>query len=347
MINWEKSLIPMEATIREAMTIIDRSALQIGLVVNEKQELLGTLTDGDIRRGIIRGVDLDTLVVNIMFTQPTVAHFEDSREDIISRMKQHTLRHIPVLDHKRKVVGLEILLDLLEPEKIDNPVVLMAGGLGTRLRPLTENCPKPMLKVGNKPILETIIDSFIDYGFHKFYISVNYQAEKIEAYFGDGSFKGVEIKYIHETERLGTAGALSLLPEKLHLPLIVMNGDLLTKVNFKHLLDFHIEQNAAATMCVREYDFQVPYGVVKVDEHRITEIEEKPLHRFFVNGGIYVLSPEIISHIPKHQFFDMPDLFGQLKQKYFTAAFPIREYWMDIGQIDDFHQANGEFHKFF
>jgi NDP-sugar pyrophosphorylase family protein len=243
---------------------------------------------------------------------------------------------------------VELLDYLLEAPERENWVVLMAGGLGTRLAPLTDNCPKPLLKVGNKPILETIIENFISHGFKRFYLSVNYKAEMIEEYFGDGSRWGAEIRYLREDKKMGTAGALGLIPEPLTQPFLVMNGDLLTKVNFSQLLNFHQEQNAHATMCVREYDFQVPYGVVSVDKHRIKSIEEKPVHRFFVNAGIYVLDPEAVSLIPADMPYDMTSLFEQMTaNEREVIAFPVREYWLDIGHRDDFERAAGDFARIF
>jgi NDP-sugar pyrophosphorylase family protein len=224
----------------------------------------------------------------------------------------------------------------------------MAGGLGNRLRPLTEDVPKPLLKVGRKPLLETILETFRSHEFRNFYISVNYKAEMIKAHFGDGEKWKCTIRYLEENDRLGTAGALGLIPETPTQPLLIMNGDVLTNVDFSSLLSFHGEHQAKATMCVREFDFQVPYGVVNIDEHRITGIVEKPVHSFFVNAGIYVIDPELLSFVPKSGSFDMPDLFASALDKGMpTAAFPIREYWTDIGRIDDFHRANGDYASIF
>lgn len=224
----------------------------------------------------------------------------------------------------------------------------MAGGLGRRLQPLTNECPKPLLKVGGKPILEIILENFVEQGFNRFHIAVNYKAEMIESYFGNGSRWGIDLSYLREHERMGTAGALSLLPGGLTQPLIVMNGDLLTRINFRQLLSFHAEHHAQATMCVRDYDFQIPYGVVKIEKHRLTGIEEKPVHHCFVSAGIYVLQPDVISLIPRNTFFDMPDLFAEMiRQQKETAVFPIREYWLDIGRMDDFERAVGEYERHF
>ncbi len=346
--NFRKILVNQETTIRETIRIIDQSAMQIALAVDEQNKLLGTITDGDIRRGILQGISLEGPVKSIMNRKPNVCRLDDDREAILSRMKLGRLHHLPVLDGAGCVVGLEMLDELLAPVERENVVVLMAGGLGTRLRPLTEECPKPMLKIGGRPILETILLSFMEFGFRKFYICVNYKAEIITEYFGDGSRWGAEIRYVHETRKLGTAGALSLLPERPAHPIFVMNGDLLTKVNFNHLLDFHVGHHVNATMCVREYDFQVPYGVVKIDTHKVVGIEEKPVHRFFVNAGVYVLEPKALDLIPQDTYFDMTTLFEKLvDQDQGAAVFPVREYWLDVGHMADFERANGEFQETF
>jgi dTDP-glucose pyrophosphorylase len=342
--RWKDVLVSQQTSLLVAAQILDVNGLQIVLVVDEERRLLGTITDGDIRRGILKGIALTELVQTIMNPHPTIAQEEDSRDSILAEMKRKMLHHMPLIDEAGCVVGLVTLDELINPQIKTNRVVLMAGGLGSRLRPLTNECPKPMLKVGGKPLLETILENFIEHGFSHFYIAVNYMAEVIKSYFGDGSKWGVDISYLDEDQRLGTAGALSLLPEKPTDPLIVMNGDLLTKVNFSQLLGFHIEHNAQATMCVREYDFQVPYGVVKIDKHRIIGIDEKPTQRFFVNAGIYVLEPSTLDLIFPNTFFDMPSMFEILieKQKE-TAVFPVREYWLDIGHMADFDRANGEY----
>lgn len=342
--NINQLLISPQSTILEALQIIDRGSVQIALVADEHKRLLGTVTDGDVRRGILRGISLESPVQTIMNVKPNVSRSDDSREVIFGKMRQYNLRQIPVLDSNDRIIRLDLLDEILRQERCDNWVVLMAGGLGTRLSPLTDNCPKPLLKVGSKPILEVILENFIANGFHRFFISVNYMAEMIIDHFGDGSRWGVEIRYIYETKRLGTAGALSLLPFVPEEPLLVMNGDLLTKVNFRQLLDFHKEMKAKATMCVRDYEYQVPYGVVKVNNNRLTSIEEKPLQHYFISGGIYVVQPEALKHIPRDTFYDMPTLFSRLiALEEETSVFPIREYWIDIGRIDDFERANSEY----
>lgn len=346
--DWKKVLINADMSLRETIRVIDSGALKIALVVDADQKLLGTVTDGDIRRGILRGCSLEDSVQQVLNRTPTVAAQNEGKDQILALMRLRQVYQIPVIDGDGRVVGLEIVERILETPRYDNCVILMAGGLGSRLKPLTDDTPKPLLKVGGKPILETILENFIHYGFTNFRISVNYKGELIENYFGDGSRWGARIEYLRESKKLGTAGALGLLPERPSLPVLVMNGDVLTKVNFQQLLEFHREHRALATMCVREYDFQVPYGVVTVDNHRILNIEEKPVQRFFVNAGIYVLEPEALDLIPEDTFFDMPTLFEKVvAQEKETAVFPIREYWLDIGRMDDFQRAEGEFGKVF
>lgn len=346
--SWQNTLVPPTATIRDTIQAIDTGSLQIALVADADDKLLGTVTDGDIRRAILKGVALDAPIQQVMNRRPITVPAQLNQEETLAFMRVNRVYRIPVVNDAGQVTGLALFDDLINPGERPNAVVLMAGGLGTRLRPLTNDQPKPLLKVGSKPVLQTIVENFRDQGFRRFYISVNYKAEMIQEYFGDGSPFDVAIEYLHEDQRLGTAGALTLLPEAPKEPLIVMNGDLLTKVDYRHLLDFHANHRSHATMCVREYDFQVPYGVVEINKHRITGIKEKPVQRFFVNAGIYVLEPEALAHIPAGQFYDMPTLFEQLLAEGEEACvFPIREYWIDIGQKADLERANLEFQEVF
>lgn len=346
--NWKETLVSSDSSIMNAMKMIDDSSMQIALVVDDNSHLIGIVTDGDIRRGLLKGLPLDQPVKLIMNKDFTMVGPQTTPQDIFRIMRQKELRQIPVVDDNGCIVDLKILDDMVQQIDRDNLIILMAGGMGTRLQPLTDDCPKPLLKVGNKPILETILDNFIDFGFKKFYISVNYMAEMIESYFGDGSRWGVQIQYIREDRALGTVGALGLLPVRPASPLIIMNADVLTKVNFQHLLDFHHTNKSKATMCVRDYHMQVPFGVVTTEQHRLVNIDEKPSHRFFVNAGIYVLEPDVLQLIAKDSFLDMTNLFQKLiASGYETVAFPIREYWMDVGRLDDFERANGEFLKVF
>jgi NDP-sugar pyrophosphorylase family protein len=259
-------------------------------------------------------------------------------------MEQYDLLQLPLVDSERKVVGLANLHDMLNKHRHDNPVFLMAGGFGTRLRPLTNNCPKPMLKVGDKPILEQILLNFVDAGFHRFYISTHYMPEAIQDYFGNGEKWGVSIQYIHEEEPLGTGGALGLLPhEEIDLHLIMMNGDLLTSLNINGFLEFHDNNTSVATMCVREYEYQVPYGVVTSEGAQIRSMVEKPVHKFFVNAGIYLLNPELVKSVEHGTRVDMPTLLErEIEEGRPVNMFPIHEYWLDIGRMDDFQRAQSE-----
>ncbi len=342
--NFHKTLLSPTATIREALKIIDSGAMKIALVVDGNQKLLGTLTDGDVRRAILNGCGLDSSIQDVYYKSPTTCGINDSKEKILQLAVAHKLYQIPVIDDEGRIVSIAEVDDLLRPIHRKNKVVLMAGGLGSRLSPLTDTTPKPMLHVGNKPILETIIENFAKYGYTEIIISVNYKSHIIEEYFGDGERFGVEITYIHETKRMGTAGALSLMRDHLSEPFFVMNGDLLTNINFEHMHDYHLSHDAIATMAVREYDFQVPYGVVNVLDGKIVSIEEKPTHRFFVSAGIYMLSPDVLPNIPEDQFFDMPTLFEKLiSERHNAVSFPIREYWLDIGRMSDYERANSEY----
>ena len=332
----------------DVLKIIDKSSKQLALVVDKNKKLLGTISDGDIRRGLLNNVSLKDSVENIYFKTPTVANINDTREEIIDICTSKKIHQIPIVDNNGNLVGLEILDELVSKEIKVNTVVLMVGGLGTRLRPLTENTPKPMLLVGGKPILQTIVEKFASYGFVNIIMCVNYKSNIIQDYFGDGSQFGVHIEYILEDKRMGTAGALSLLRDKPNESFFVMNGDLLTNINFEHFLEFHQSNNAVATMCVQEYDFQVPYGVVNIEDGKIKSIEEKPTHKFFVSAGIYMLDSKCIDLIPKDEFYDMPTLFEKLiDMDAKTCSFLLREYWLDIGKIEEYEKANSEYHEVF
>lgn len=341
--DWKQIVVSPQTSLRDAISRIDGSGLQLALVLDDDGRLAGVLSDGDIRRAILRGCDLASPTADVMNSRPTTAPVSSKSNELLALMRRKVLHHVPLLNNEMQVVGLATLDGLTGVLERQNWVVLMAGGLGTRLMPLTENCPKPMLPVGGKPILESILESFSEQGFRQFFLSVNYLAHAVRDHFGDGSQWGVDISYLHEDKRLGTAGALSLLPERPSEPLVVMNGDLLTKVRFDNMLNFHAEHGAAATMAVREYDFQVPYGVVQLNGSNIAAIEEKPVHRFFVNAGIYTLSPTAFEHIPNDVFFDMPTLFERmLAAGHPTSAYPLREYWLDIGRLEEFERAQKE-----
>jgi dTDP-glucose pyrophosphorylase len=344
----DKVTLNTSNSIKKAMEIIDTSKIKIALVVDDSKRLIGTITDGDIRRAILKGIALSNSVKDTMNRNFIYAEVGESREKILQLAKLNQIHQVPIVDKDFILVGIEGTSSPLTPSKRLNKVVLMVGGLGTRLRPLTNEIPKPLLKIRNKPILEIILEGFVKHGFNDFIFSVNYKAEMIEEYFGDGKRFGVNIQYVYDQGRMGTAGSLSFIKKQLTEDFLVMNGDLLTNINFENLSDFHFNSNSKATMCVREYDFQVPYGVVNVQDHNIVSIEEKPVHKFFVNAGIYMLSPSVLEHIPENSFFDMPTFFDiliQAKEK--ILPFPIREYWLDIGEIEEYNKANSEYDKNF
>lgn len=344
----DKIRLKPSSSIREAMIAIDDGAMKIAVVVDDENKLAGILTDGDIRRGLIDGMTLSDSIDTITKTNPIVCYVNDSKEDILAKSLGKKIYHLPVLDANMEVVGIEDVESLLESKPRTNKVVLMVGGLGSRLRPLTESTPKPMLKVGNKPILETIINNFKQYGFKDIILSVNYKADIVKEYFGDGKDFGVSIEYIHEEKRMGTAGALSLMRDKFDEPFFVMNGDLLTNVNFEHFLDFHYGNSSIATMAVREYEYQVPFGVVNQKAGEIISIVEKPKQSFYVNAGIYILNPEVLDMIENDIFYDMPTLFEDLiKNNKSPVSFPVHEYWLDIGQMNELKQARDEYASIF
>lgn len=342
--EWKKATVAHDTTIRETLQIIDKSSMQIALVVDAEGFFRGTVTDGDVRRGLLRGLELSSPVFEVANKNPVTASPGVDAAGLQHLMLKHSVRQIPIIDSEGRVVGLEVFKELLTGGQRDNLVVLMAGGQGMRLRPLTETCPKPLLEVGGKPILEIILESLAAHGFRKFAISVNYMADMIEGHFGDGSERDVEITYLREQSKLGTAGALSLLPDIPQTPLLVMNGDLLTNLNFGALMDFHGSVDSPATLCVREFDFKVPYGVVELSDNRLKALHEKPVHKFFVSAGVYVLSPQAVARVPRNQYYEMTTLFEELLQAgELPAVFPVREYWLDIGQMDDYWRAVGEY----
>ncbi|MGB0383235.1 MAG: nucleotidyltransferase family protein [Ardenticatenaceae bacterium] len=339
--------IAPSSSIRHAMGCINSYAsTPIVLVVDEEYRLLDTITDGDIRRAILAGLDLDGPVsvlksrkVNSPYPQPVTASASTDSAALLRLMQEHSVRQVPLLDERKRVVGLMSLRDLLPSETLSLQAVVMAGGYGTRLRPLTENMPKPMLPIGDRPLLELIISQLSYTGIRRINLTTHYKGDLIAQHFGDGKNFGVEIRYVEESQPLGTAGSLSLLDAP-NEPLLVMNGDILTQVDFRAMFDFHQEHQAAMTVAVRQYDFQVPYGVLECEGYKVRQIREKPTYNFFVNAGIYLLEPELHCYVPNNQRFDMTDLIEILiSQGKTVISFPILEYWLDIGQHADYEQA--------
>lgn len=344
--NIRDVFVTRDTPILSAMQHLEKGAAQIVLVVDAADRLLGTVTDGDVRRVLLRGIGLDRPVAEAMNRTPVVARQGITQEEAVALMRARAIHQLPIVEGE-KVVGLVTFDDALRALREETRVVLIAGGLGSRLRPLTDDTPKPLLAVGGKPLLEITIGNLARQGFARFSIAVNYKADMFRAHFADGRSLGVEIDYLHENESLGTAGALRLLPERPTAPLLVMNGDVLTNLDARQLLLFHREQGATATMCVREYEWRIPFGVVKIEHGRLAEFEEKPTRKEFVNAGIYVLSSEALDQIPPSGPIDMPELFRRLASNRGPAAvYPLREYWIDIGHLDDLQRAQGDAHIF-
>ena len=346
--NWKNILVLPSNTIQETLKIIDQEGFGIALVVDSQLHLLGTVTDGDIRRALIQNKSLSTEVSQVMSSNPITVTDRESRADVLRLMNTKGISVIPRIINGQ-VVGVETLKQVLQPKKRDNPIFIMAGGFGTRLRPLTDNCPKPMLRVGDKPMLEHLINQFRVLGFYDFYISTHYMPEVIHTHFGNGSEWDINITYIHESTPLGTGGALGLLPKNLpKLPLIMMNGDVLTKINFTELLSHHESNNLDATMCVREMEYKISYGVVESEDGLITNMVEKPTYRYHINTGIYVLSPEYVSSVKPNTQIDLPTLLEQrIDTDKKVGIYTTHEYWLDIGQMTDYQKAQQDIKGFY
>jgi dTDP-glucose pyrophosphorylase len=346
--SWRKAVVGSEATVSEAIAAIESGSIQVALVLDGQDRLVGIVTDGDIRRGLLRGVQLSGPAADVMNRSPVSVPATLSREERLHLMRQKSIRQLPLLDDGGKLIGVETFDELIEAPHYPNPVLIMAGGLGERLGALTRERPKPMLNVGGRPLLETIIRNVVQQGFGNIFISVNYRAEMIMDHFGDGSALNARIEYVREAERLGTAGALGLLPQPTDLPVVVTNGDILTTVNYGALLDFHNGTSAEATMAVREHKVHVPYGVVTANEGYLQAIREKPTESWYVSAGIYVLGPSVFKHVERGVHIDMPAVLERVvADKGRVAIYPIREYWLDIGRMEDFEQAHAEFNEVF
>jgi dTDP-glucose pyrophosphorylase len=297
-------------------------------IIDSKGFFIGLVTDGDVRRAVLSNqLDME----HVINKHPYKLTIESTLDERVAYLKQIKRRHLPIVDKDNQLVQI-FTLDDVNFCTMHNPVVIMAGGLGSRLGELTKDTPKPMLDIGDKPLLETILISFIEHGFHKFYISVNYKKDIIMEYFGNGSKWKIDIEYLVEDKKLGTAGALSLIKNKHTHPIVVANGDIMTNLDYEKLIKHHEKQKTKATMCVREYEYVIPYGVVKVKDYVITNLIEKPKKIFNINAGIYVIAPDIIESIPKDTFYDMTTLFKDIaKRKQRISAYFLKDYWIDVG----------------
>ncbi|HNV68756.1 MAG TPA: nucleotidyltransferase family protein [Candidatus Ozemobacteraceae bacterium] len=348
MSHWRNILIKPETSILDTLRVIDDSSLAIALVVDHEEKLIGTVTDGDIRRALLKGHPLTLPAREIMNLHPISAGQHTPEEELLFMLSRHSIKHLPVTDSAGRVVGLRQLQDLIQRQQRENWAVIMAGGRGTRLGELTRSTPKPLLTVGDRPLLGTILTRLRRHGIRRVFLAVNHLADQVKTYVGDGSAFDLEVSCLEEREVLGTAGALGLLPEKPALPLIVMNGDLLTSVHFGNLLDFHTASHRALTVCIRECRFQVPYGVVTARGNDLIDIIEKPEQEVFINAGIYILNPEVLERIVPGTKIDMPDLIKKMTgEKGGVGCFPLGSFWMDIGRPDDFLRAQSEYQQHF
>lgn len=334
---------------RTAMVCIDRGRCGIALVVDQESRLLGTITDGDMRRSILAGTDLESPVslllankISTRYPKPVTAQLGTKQETLLELLHTNVLRQLPILDHEGKVADLVMIDDLIPTQDLPLQAVIMAGGLGTRLRPLTEDMPKPMLHVAGKPLMEFVIEQLLQVGIRHVNITTHYKPEKISDHFGDGSSFGVQINYVNEDKPLGTGGALGLIAAPKQ-PLLVINGDILTRVDFRAMLAYHREHRAVMTVAVRQYDITIPYGVIECEGSRVCTLKEKPQMHFLVNAGVYLIEPEVYEFIPNGEHFNMTDLIQWLLvADHRVASFPIIESWLDIGQLADYEQAQND-----
>jgi dTDP-glucose pyrophosphorylase len=338
--RWRRALLGEGSAIQDAVRSLDQSGLQIVLVVGADEKLIGTITDGDIRRGLLRGLTMTSPIADIVYRQPLVVPPQFGVEMVLHLMQANKVHQLPVVDARGCVIGLHLWTQLIAPSNRSNAMIIMAGGRGVRLHPHTENCPKPLLPVGGKPMLEHIIERAKAQGFHRFILAVHFLGHMIEEYFGDGSRWGVQIEYLREETPLGTAGAISLLEQRPAESFLVSNGDVLADIHYGELLDFHRRHGASGTMAVRLHEWQHPFGVVRTEGVDIVGFEEKPVSRSHVNAGIYVLEPSTLDALSRGEYCDMPMLFARLQERHVrTIVYPMHEPWLDVGRSDDLARA--------
>lgn len=340
--SYQACIVAHSGTLFDGLRALERGAIGIALVVEEGR-LVGTLTDGDVRRAILGGAALDQPLLPFAQRSFTAASPQESRGEVLDLMQARAIEQVPIVDERGALLGVHLLRELLGAEERPSWAVVMAGGRGVRLRPITDTLPKPMIKVAGRPILERIVLHLVGHGIRRVFLSVNYLAPIIEQHFGDGERFGCRIEYLREDKPLGTAGALSLLPEKPSAPLLVLNGDLLTQVNLADLLAFHARGGHVATMAVTEYTHTVPFGVVELHNEQIRELVEKPTHAWWANAGIYSLSPEVVGRVRPDEEMPMTTLLGDcIGRGESVGAYQVRGDWLDIGRPDELKKARGE-----
>jgi dTDP-glucose pyrophosphorylase len=338
---WRQAILKESATIKQAIGNLNQIGIRIILVVNEVNKLIGTISDGDIRRGLLKGLDLDSPIIDLVNRNALLVTPEMSRDMVVQLMVANKIHQVPVVNSQQEIIGLHLWDKISSRPKRSNMMIIMAGGKGTRLLPHTQDCPKPMVLVAGRPMLEHIIERARLEGFSHFVLAIHHLGHVIEDYFGDGEQLGVKIDYLREKSPLGTAGALSLLNPIPDAPFIVTNGDVITDIRYGELLDFHNNYQASGTMAVRNYELQHPFGVVQIDGVDIIGFEEKPLTRSQINAAVYALSPEALNELIPEEPCDMPELFERIQSKnYRTVAYPMHEPWMDVGKPDDLQEAN-------
>lgn len=341
--RWRQAILPVKTSIQHAIRSLDQASIKIVMVVNEAGELEGTISDGDIRRGLLKGLDLSSSIASVIHRNALVVTPEMGRDVVLQLMGANKIQQIPIVNELRQVVGVHLWDEITTLPARSNLMIIMAGGMGTRLRPYTETCPKPLLPVAGKPMLEHIIERAKLEGFSHFVLAVHYLGHMIQSHFGNGEQLGVQIDYLNEKSPLGTAGALGLLSPRPGAPFVVTNGDVITDIHYGELLDFHIRHNAMATMAVRMHEWQHPFGVVQTRGIEIVGFEEKPVARSHINAGVYALEPDALNLLSQDAHCDMPTLFERLQAKAMrTVAYPMHEPWLDVGRPDDLNRANTE-----
>ncbi len=333
----KKILIYKSKSIKDAISILNKNSTKILAVINKKRELIGTITDGDIRRSLLRSIDINLEVSHIMHKRPIYALQETTDKQIMKLMKKHDIHHVPIVNKFKHVVDLKTLQNLAFPKRKDNIIFIMAGGFGKRLMPLTNKIPKPMIKINNKPMLEVIFNEFVNSNFKNFYISTHYKADKIKKYFGDGSSWNVNINYINEQIPLGTAGSLSFIKNSTNkLPIVVINADVIVKFDIDSLIKFHEKNKNDITITVRSSEIQIPFGVVELARSKVKNIREKPTINHMVNTGIYIIEQKILKEMKKNKRIDMTDFIMQnIERKRKVGAYLLHEDWIDIGRMED------------
>jgi dTDP-glucose pyrophosphorylase len=340
----KRTMFSPRRSISEAVLHLNDAGTGVLVLCEEDGRLVGLLTDGDVRRAMLRGISFGGHCGSIATLSPVVVSPDVPAVEALRLMNERDINQLPVVDPQDgKVVGLLLRRDLVTEEQLAVAAVVMAGGFGTRLLPLTSDIPKPMLPVGDRPLLERTIEKLRDAGIRRVNVTTHYLPEKITSHFGDGQSYGVDIAYVTEDRPLGTAGGLGLLPEQ-EEPLLVVNGDILCTVDFRDLVSYHRKNRADITVCVRKHEVKIPYGVVECEGPRLLRLKEKPSVSVLVNAGIYLLEPSVRRFIPQGERFDMTDLIGRLLANGRpVASYPIVGYWLDVGQHDDYRKAQSDF----